>query len=64
MSLNDQDKKMDVEAHTSDIPATSPEEYADVVFDPDFSDPSAEIVLRSSDNLLFRVGANHLTVNR
>lgn len=64
MSVANQDKKMDVEEHTSDILATSPEECSEVVFDPDFSDSSAEIVLRSSDNLLFRINTNHLTNNR
>jgi hypothetical protein len=63
MSVNDQDKKMDDDAHIEEVPATS-QECSEIVFDPDFNDPSDEIVLKSSDNLLFRVGANHLTVNR
>jgi hypothetical protein len=55
---------MDIDTTAGDMPPTNAKKASEPVLDPDFSDPSADVVLKSSDDVLFRVASYHLKSNR
>jgi hypothetical protein len=63
-SVPDSDNEMDVDTHLNNKSSTDAEKVPEPVLDPDFNDTSADVVLKSSDNVLFRVASHHLKSNR